>query len=157
MRGALSVSVARACGARNLDTKPRRSAALAPRGPRSGVLLDERLLDDLRGPDAAAHVDLQRGAHDRSLGGHVGHPDPALQARRERPAGDLAPPRDGVALTRDAGAVDLERDELLRGPGLPNRAHRLGADEARVLLAAPAEARLDRPALDCQLVAVEVE
>ncbi len=67
------------------------------------------------------------------------------------------PPTHRVALARDAGAVDRERDELLRRAGRAHGAHGLGADEAGVLLAAPAEPGLDRAALDAQVVAVEVK
>src|SRR5580704_7736964 len=43
------------------------------------------------------------------------------------------------------------------GPSGANGADGVGADEPRVLLAAPAEARLDRRTLDAEVVAVEVK
>src|SRR6478752_9728534 len=62
---------------------------------------------------------------------------------------------DGVALAWDAGAGEGERDELL---GCRARlGQRVGADEARLALAAPAEAGLDRVAVLGQVVSVEVE
>ena len=57
------------------------------------------------------------------------------------------PPWIGVALAGDAGAGEHERDELLRRAVLAGDPDRVGADEARVLLAAPAEAGLDRAAV----------
>src|SRR3954467_10316459 len=67
------------------------------------------------------------------------------------------PPTTGLPWRRDPGTSHGERDELLVRSGLADRADGLGADEPRVLLAAPAEAGLDRPALLHQVVAVEVE
>ena len=61
---------------------------------------------------------------------------------------------DRVVLARDAGAGEGERHQRLVGL---DAAQRLGADEARVELAAPAEAGLDRVAVLGQVVAVEVE
>src|ERR1700752_127872 len=52
--------------------------------------------------------------------------------------------------------MDRRGDPLLRS-GFPGRPDRLGSDEARVLLAAPPEPGLDRPARLHQVVAVEVE
>ncbi len=62
-----------------------------------------------------------------------------------------------VALAGDPWAVDLEGDELLGRPALADGAHGVRADEAGVLLAAPAEAGFDRAALDAEVVAVEME
>ena len=76
---------------------------------------------------------------------------------RQRAARHLAAADDRVALAGDAGAGQHERHELLARCPLALRPDDLRADEARVLLAAPAEAGLDRPAVLGQVVAVEVE
>ena len=55
------------------------------------------------------------------------------------------------------GALDLEGRQLLGRALGARRGDRLGADEAGPLLAAPAEAGLDRVALGRQVVAVQVE
>src|SRR5215203_7125178 len=109
----------------------------------------------------AAHVDLELGAGLGELGGHVCHSDPGLEARRERPARDnarvLIAMTDRVPLTRDARTREHERRQLLLCPLLARRRDGLRADEARLLLAAPAKTRLDRVAAFVHVVAVEVE
>ena len=114
--------------------------------------------------DAAlsAHVDLDLGPGLGEIRAHVGHPDPALERGREGAAGDHARlgavgVDDRVALARDPAPGDRERRQPLGGPGGARRGDRLGADEARLLLAAPAEAGLDRVAVLGEVVAVEVE
>src|SRR5512144_3202317 len=96
------------------------------------------LVEGLVGDDGAArppaHVDLELGALRRAIRGQVGHADADAQAGRERPAGHLPAAHDGVALARDAGPDDLERDELLGRPLLARAAHRVAADEAGLLL-----------------------
>src|SRR5207247_5110190 len=87
----------------------------------------------------------------------VGHPDPDVQARAERPARDLAAADDLVALAGDAGPGQLERHEPLVRAGLACRADRISADKARFLLAAPAQSGLDRAARLHEVVAVEVK
>ena len=67
------------------------------------------------------------------------------------------PPTTGLPWRGDAGPVHDEGDELLGRARLAHGAHGVGADEARVLLARPAEAGLDRAARLHQVVAVEVE
>src|SRR6185312_7566966 len=74
----------------------------------------------------------------------------------QRAARHLAAAHDGVALARDARAVEREGDELLARARLADGAHGVRADEARVLLARPAQPGLDRSALLHQVVAVEV-
>src|SRR5687768_18506102 len=64
---------------------------------------------------------------------------------------------DRVSLARDAALGDDERDQPLFGPGVAGSGDRLGPDEARVLLAAPAEAGLDRVSIGVHVVAVEVK
>ena len=66
------------------------------------------------------------------------------------------PPTTGLPWRAMPG-LHHEGDELLARAGLALGAHRLGADEARVLLARPAEAGLDRAARLREVVAVEVE
>ncbi len=63
----------------------------------------------------------------------------------------------GLSLTRDAALGQDERRQLLGGAVGARLGDRLRADEARLLLAAPAEARLDRVAVLGEVVAVEVE
>ncbi len=88
-------------------------------------------------------------------------PAPTSRHGRERAAGnrprDLAAGEHGVALAGDARPREDERGEALGGAGLAGGRHRLGADEARVLLAAPPEPGLDRIAVLAQVIAVEVE
>ena len=59
----------------------------------------------------------------------------------------LAAGEDRVALARDAALGERERRQLLGGAVGARRGDRLGADEARLLLAAPAEPGLDRVAV----------
>src|SRR4051812_42270816 len=109
----------------------------------------------------AANVDLDVGTGPGQLRGHIRHPDAGLEAGRQGPARDdsgfVAVLQDGVSLARDARARQNERGELLFGPGLASRSDGLGADEARVLLATPAQAGLDRVAGLIHVIAVEVE
>ena len=72
-------------------------------------------------------------------------------------AGDDSAADHRVAPARDALALDREGHELLRGPFGTRGRDRLRPDEARLLLAAPAEAGLDRVAVLGQVVAVEVK
>ena len=81
---------------------------------------------------------------------------PDAERGRVRAAGDHAAASDRVALARDPGTVDRERDQLFRRPGRAHRAHGIGPDEARVLDTAPAQPRFDRAALGGELIAVEV-
>ena len=95
------------------------------------------------------------------VGAHVGHADAELERGREGARGDgadlLPAGEHRVAFARDAGALDLERRQLL-GSALAARAgDRLGTDEPGCLGAAPAEPGLDRVALGRQVVAVQVE
>src|SRR4051794_30445341 len=115
----------------------------------------EGLARDHRGPRAAADVDLELGALGRLVGGHVGHADAHAEARRHGPRGHLAAADDRIALAGDA-RLHRERDELLGRAGLARGAYGVGADEAGVLLARPAQAGLDRAARRHQVVAVEV-
>ena len=83
-----------------------------------------------------------------------------LERRRQRPARDLAAADDRVALARYPRAGEARTARAARrgaGSAVTRGRDRLGADEARRLLAAPAEAGLDRPARLHQVVAVEVE
>src|SRR4051794_33915143 len=121
------------------------------------LLAVERLAADLGGPRLSANVDLERRAGLGLAAGEVRHADALVQARRERPARDLAAAHHRVALARDAGPRQDERDELLRGAAGALLRNGLGADEPRVLLAAPAEPRLDGAARLHEVVAVEVE
>src|SRR6187200_2571866 len=99
---------------------------------------------DARCATFAADVDLHLGAGVRELRGHVRHPDPGLEARRKGPTGhdaDLVVTLEhAVSRTRDPPAREEERGELLLGPAFTRGRDRLGADEAGVLLAAPAQA-----------------
>src|ERR1700756_2329060 len=90
-------------------------------------------------------VDLKLGPGLGAVGRHVGHPDPALQARRERAAGHHAAAADRTALAGDPPARHLNRDDLLLRTRRPHRSDLLGADEAGLLPAAPAQPGLDRP------------
>ncbi len=72
-------------------------------------------------------------------------------------AGGLAVGEDRVAGARDAAPVDREGRELLDGPLGTGGRDRLRAREPGVLLAAPAEAGLDRIAVRAHVVAVQVE
>src|SRR4051794_18304515 len=121
------------------------------------LLAVERLGANLGGPRLAANVDLERGAGLGLAGREVRHADPLVEAGRERPARDLAAADDGIALARDPRAREDKGDELLGGAVRAGVGDRLRADEARVLLAAPPEAALDRAAALHQVVAVEVE
>jgi len=80
-----------------------------------------------------------------------------LQAGGERPAGYLPTAEHRVARARYPRPLDHERHQPLDGRRTPRGSHRSGADEARLLLAAPAEACLDRPAVLAQVVAVQVK
>src|SRR5205807_4362445 len=80
----------------------------------------------------------------------------ALEAGRVCAAGDDAAPGDRVPLAGDPRPVDRERGQLLGRALGPDLGDRLGPDEARLLLAAPAEARLDRVAILAEVVAVQV-
>ena len=71
--------------------------------------------------------------------------------------GRLPAREDRVAGARDAAALDREGGELLGGALGAGGGDRLGAGEPRLLLAAPAEAGLDRVAVRPHVVAVQVE
>ena len=92
-----------------------------------------------------------------AIGGNVRHPDSPPERRRERPARHLAAADDRVARTRNARTVDRERNELLRRTFGAACSDRLGADEAGLLLTAPAQTGLDRPAVLAEVVAVQVK
>src|SRR5256885_10473400 len=128
-----------------------------PRPFPSSVLSVQGLFLHDRVARLAAHVDLEASAGLGALGRHVGHADPHTEARGHGPAGHLAAADHRVALARDARSVDHERHQALSRAGLAHRAHGVGADEARGLLAGPAEPGLDRPALLHEVVAVQVE
>lgn len=147
--GPSSVGVVRWCG------------VPAPLLLRPGV---QGLGGDLGGANPPADVDLDRGSRRGLLVGHVGQADPDLERRREGTARDDAATDDLVAGTRDPAIGEAERYELqpvrvvrVLRVELADRADRLGADEAGVLLAAPAEAGADRVAILGEVVAVEVE
>src|SRR5204863_8322697 len=116
----------------------------------------QRLVLDHGPAHLATHVDLQAAARGRPLGRYIGEADAGAQAGGVRAAGHLAAAGDAVARPRDAALLQHEGDQPLGGTGLAHGAHRLGADEVRLLLAAPAQPRLDRPALRREVVAVEV-
>ena len=80
---------------------------------------------------------------------------PWFRRRAQRAGGDLSPAEHGVALAGDALLGD-ERDEHLGRAVGPSDLDRLRADEARVLLHAPAQAGLDGTARLHQVVAVQV-
>ena len=67
------------------------------------------------------------------------------------------PPTTGLPWRGIPGPVIANGTSFSAGPASRTARHGLGADKARVLLAAPAQAGLDRPALLHQVVAVEVE
>src|SRR3954451_9470541 len=121
------------------------------------LLAVERLGADLGGPRLAANVDLERSAGFGLAAGEGRHADALIQARRERPARHLAAADHRVALARDPRPGEDEGDELLRGAAGALLGDGLGPDEARLLLAAPAEPRLDGAARLHEVVAVEVE
>src|SRR4051794_29608739 len=121
------------------------------------LLAVERLGADLGGPRLAANVDLEGGARLGAAAGEVRHADALVQARRQRPARHLAAADHRVALAGDPRPREHEGDEALGRAVGPRTSHRLGADEARGLLAAPAQPGLDRPARLHEVVAVEVE
>src|SRR5207344_706254 len=70
--------------------------------------------DDRRGTLAPTYVDCQLGTQCGERGVDVREPDPDAEQRGEGAAGDHAAFADRVVLPGDAGAVDRERDELLR-------------------------------------------
>ena len=73
------------------------------------------------------------------------------------PAGS-PPTKDRVARARDPAALDRRRRRASRRcPARARGGDGLRAGEARLLLAAPAEARLDRVAVGAHVVAVQVE
>src|SRR5213076_1461835 len=77
--------------------------------------------------------------------------------RRESAARDLTPSHDRVAGPSDPRSLDHERHQPF-GRRRPTRGRdRLGADEARLLLAAPAQPGLDGPPILGEVVAVEVK
>src|SRR5689334_15354138 len=97
----------------------------------------QRLAFDRGRPGSAADVDLDPRARLGMVGGYVGHPDPPLEARRVRAAGDHAAAHHGVALAGDALALDHERNKLLGRALAADARHHVCADEPGLLLAAP--------------------
>ena len=73
------------------------------------------------------------------------------------PAVTSPPPTTGLPWRAMPGPVITNGTSRSAGPSSRAARDRLGADEARVLLAAPAQAGLDRAAVLHQVVAVEVE
>ena len=67
------------------------------------------------------------------------------------------PPATGLPWRAMPGPVITNGTSFSAVPSVARRAHGVGADEAGVLLAAPAQPGLDRPAVGGQVVAVEVE
>ena len=90
---------------------------------------------------------------------------PARRPCRCRPPGTgscvplvtTPPPTTSLPCRAMPGPVMTNGASFSRRAGLARGAHGVAADEARVLLAAPAQAGLDRAALLHQVVAVEVE
>ena len=121
------------------------------------LLGDQWLLADLGVADPAADADLERGARLGAVGRQVGEADADAERRRQRAGRHDAAADHRVALAGDARAGDRERDEPLGGALRAVARDALVPDEARRLLARPAEAGLDRAAVLGQVVAVEVE
>ena len=71
-------------------------------------------------------------------------PIPTSRQGESVPLVTSPPPTTGLPCAGDPGPGEPERGELLGRAAGPRRGHRFGTDEAGGLLAAPAEARLDR-------------
>ena len=73
------------------------------------------------------------------------------------PAGSPAGSRTPLPCARDPALGERERGQALGRPRFAGGGDRLRADEARLLLAAPAQPGLDRVAVGAEVVAVEVK